>query len=363
VDAGDNWALVIVIMFLLSFLLNFTDIPQRIQLWRWSSYIRRRLIQLDEIEGGARRKVINYLGKLGVNSPKDVLENFINNNFLIEPVSLEPTDIIRRLAHLIRIRDTNIKMYAESYMRSMPKHERYNAVVALEITSVINQVNKLIKHYFKLGLKYSNWVLVMQLALEMPNIVRIISAFNKALDAFTLGTPIGDGAGPLVARKLVGFAEPRYIAEDTVYYEVPLNNRVVYVIKAEGPGATVGRPGEAVEKLVEKLGGNVSRIITVDAALKLEIEPTGEVSEGVGAAIGDVGPEKISIERVATKYNIPLEAVVIKMSQEEALSTMTKEIYEGVVKAFEKVKNIITSRVREGESVIVVGIGNTVGII
>ncbi|MEM0453591.1 MAG: DUF1512 domain-containing protein [Sulfolobales archaeon] len=360
--SSDTWYLILLMMFALSFILNFTDIPQRIQLWRFASYIRRRLIQMDEIESDVRRRLINYLGKLNVNSPKDVVDNFMNNYFLIEPVDIEPIDIIKRLSHLINVRDTNVKAYAEKYMPGLQKFEKYNAIVALEIASAINMVNKVLKHYFKLGLKNNNWVLLMQLALEMPNIIRIVNSYSKALDAFFSGTPIGDGAGPLLVRYLVGNSEPKSIAEDTVYYETLINGRKVYAIKAEGPGSNVGKPGEAVEKLVEMLGGNVSRIITVDAALKLEIEDTGEVAEGVGAAIGDLGPEKIGIERAAAKYGVPLDAVVIKMSLEEAINTMTKEVYEGVLKAFERVKNIINN-VSEGSSVIVIGVGNTVGVL
>ncbi len=360
--SSDTWYLLLLAMFMISFMLNFTDIPQRIQLWRFSSYVRRRLIQIDEVESDVRRRLISYLSKLNISTPKEVIDNFMNNYFLIEPVNIEPVDIIKRLSHLINVRDTNIKMYAEKYMPGLQKSERYNATVALEIASAINTVNKILKHYFKLGLKNNNWILLMQLALEMPNIIRIVNSYSKALDAFFSGVPIGDGAGPLLVRYLVGRAEPKYLAEDTVYYEVVVDGRKVYAVKAEGPGATVGKPGEAVEKLVEMLGGSVARIITVDAALKLEIEDTGEVAEGVGAAIGDIGPEKIGIERAATKYGIPLDAVVIKMSLEEAINVMTKDVYEGVLKALERVRRII-SNICEGGSIIVIGVGNTVGVL
>lgn len=362
-DVSDAWTLIILIMFLASFIMNFTDIPQRIQLWRFASYVRRKLLQLEDIESDVRRRAINHLSSLGVKSPKDFLDNFISNHFIIEPVSIEPTDIIRRLSHLIRVRDMNIKSYVDDHVPNIPKPDKHNIIVILEIAAVISLVNKVLKHYFRLGLKNNNWILLMQLALEMPNIVRIMSAYSRALDAFFAGTPIGDGAGPLVVRYLVNDANPKVITEDTVYYTTIVESRKVYAIKAEGPGATVGRIGEAVEMLVERLGGNVARIITVDAALKLESENSGEVAEGVGAAIGDLGPEKISIERVATKYGIPLDAVVIKMSHEEAINTITKDVYEGVLKAFERVKNIIVSKVKEGESVIVVGVGNTVGVL
>ncbi|MEM4829875.1 MAG: DUF1512 family protein, partial [Zestosphaera sp.] len=67
-------------------------------------------------------------------------------------------------------------------------------------------------------------------------------------------------------------------------------------------------------------------------------------------------------ERITSNRSVPLDAVVVKMSNEEAINTMTKQIYEGVVKAADVVKNIILNKTREGETVVVVGVGNTLGI-
>ncbi|MCD6340608.1 MAG: DUF1512 domain-containing protein [Desulfurococcales archaeon] len=363
-DGSSDWAsTLLVLLILTSLFLNFTDIPQKMQLWRWASFIRKRLYQLSEIENESRRRAIAYLSKLGVSNPREFMENFLDNFFVIEPVSKEPTDIIRRLKHLLRVRNAAVKAYVSERLGNIELWKRNNTEVLLEIVSVIRLINKIVRHYFQLGLKYSNWVLVMQLALEMPQILRLVRSYNEAIDAFLKGTPVGDGVGPLVARHFIGNAKPEEVAEETDLYITEFEGRKLYIIKARGPGATVGWPGEAVEKVVERLGGKVARIITVDAALRLESEETGEVAYGVGAAIGDPGPEKIAIERTATKYSIPLEAVVVKMSDAEALNTMTKKVYEGVQRAVEIVKKIIREKVREGESVILVGIGNTVGIL
>jgi hypothetical protein len=126
--------------------------------------------------------------------------------------------------------------------------------------------------------------------------------------------------------------------------------------------ATVGTPGEAVANIVEKYNGKVSRIITVDAALRLESETTGTIAEGTGVAMGDPGPEKIAIERIAVRYGIPIDAVIVKMSMEEAITEMKKEIYQAVDKVVEMVKRIILERTKVGDTVILVGVGNTVGV-
>jgi hypothetical protein len=94
----------------------------------------------------------------------------------------------------------------------------------------------------------------------------------------------------------------------------------------------------------------------------LESEETGTIAEGVGAAIGDPGPEKYKIEESSTKYGIPVESIVIKQGIDEAVSAMSKKLAESVDKVVERIKNIIRERVPEGGLVIIAGIGNTIGV-
>ncbi len=360
---GVDWTSTLLVLLILgSYLLSFTDLPQRMQLWRYSSYIRKRIVQLTEIEEDSRRRALKHLKKVGSSNPREIIDGFVNNFFLISPVDIEPTDIIKRLKHLLRGREESIRAYVKGKLPQADDVTLQNSEVILEITSILTLINKIIKHYYKLGLKYNNWILMMQLALELQQIVSLAKSYDEAMDSFTLGKPVGDGAGPLIIHYLRGEAEPKEVAKETVVYSTEVDGRKVYMIKAEGPGSTVGYPGEALEKVIEKLEGKVAKIITVDAALKLESETTGEVAYGVGAAIGDPGPEKIAIERVASKYSIPLQAVVVKMSNEEAIKSMTKEIYDGVLKALDIVKSLVNEGVKEGEAVVIAGIGNTVGI-
>ncbi|MCS7098724.1 MAG: DUF1512 family protein, partial [Sulfolobales archaeon] len=101
----------IVLLFLVSLLMNFTDIPQRIQLQRFSSFVRRKLYALEEMEVDARRKSVAYMSSVGIREPSKILEGFIDNFFLIRPVEIEPTDIIRRFKHLIRVRESSVREY------------------------------------------------------------------------------------------------------------------------------------------------------------------------------------------------------------------------------------------------------------
>ena len=103
-------------------------------------------------------------------------------------------------------------------------------------------------------------------------------------------------------------------------------------------------------------------IIMVDAASKLEGEKTGEVAEGVGAAIGGTGVDKFQIEEVASKHKIPVYAVLVKEGELDVMATMKKEIKDAVQRSVGIVRRIIEERTKEGDKVLLAGIGNTLGI-
>ncbi len=351
--------------FLLIFLMLFLGVNQRFQIYMWSRDIRAKLVVLENMARESERKALDFMLKHNTREPKKLLAK-IKDFFLIEPVSIEPIDIIKRMDHLFDVRRSRFK---EDFKKAMPDVDeavRTRAETAAEIASALNWIYKVVRHLLLTGEKTRNWILIMQLQLIMPQILRIAESYRKALIDFLKGTPIGDSAGPIVALRLAGEgAEWRQMDEDTVVAKTEMDGRNVYIVKAKGPGSNVGRPGLATEKLVEELvarGEKPDLMITVDAALKLEGEDTGSVAEGVGAAIGDPGPEKIRFERIAAKHGIPLRAVIVKMGMEEAIRVMDKKIYEGVLKAEEVVRRLIKEEAREGGSVVVIGVGNTVGV-
>ena len=105
----------------------------------------------------------------------------------------------------------------------------------------------------------------------------------------------------------------------------------------------------------------MAKIITIDASLKLEGEKTGSVAEGVGVAVGGLGVDKAYIENIATKKRIPLDSIIIKMSQEEAIMPMKKEIFNSLG----RIKEIIEDNIkltREKGVILIVGVGNSCGI-
>ncbi len=360
-NVQDMLSIVTQILFITFLLMAFTGMDQKLRMIIWARGIRMGLDKLEEMTRESKEELEKTLRNLGAKNVEEIVEK-IMDYFTISPVDIEPTDITKRLGHILRSAEYRWRELIDRALPNISKHEKWNILVMMEITNVLNTIYKIIRHYLYYALKNNNIFIIMQLWMIMPEIMKMAEGYRKAVDAFKDGKPIGDSVGPAVAQRFFMMAKRKWRpAEDTVAGEVEIEGRRVYVIKAEGPGATVGNPGEAVERVVEELGGNVDLIITVDAALKLEGEETGSIAEGSGAAIGDPGPEKIRIERAATKYGIPLHAIVIKMSNEEAILEMKKEIAKAIDKVFDMLKKRILE-LPKGATAIIVGIGNTSGV-
>ena len=100
----------------------------------------------------------------------------------------------------------------------------------------------------------------------------------------------------------------------------------------------------------------------IDAALKMEGEDSATVSHGFGAAIGGMGFDRFQIEAIATNNNIPVFSIVVKQSVKEAITLMTKEIADQADPVRSQIYEMIQENTKEGQSVLIIGVGNTVGV-
>ncbi|RLF21361.1 MAG: DUF1512 domain-containing protein [Thermoprotei archaeon] len=358
----EQWSSIYYMLSLLAFMFLIL-FNQRIQVIMWLMNITRVLKKLERMVDECRSTLINTMRKYGCTlEDLNYTINELLEFYVIEPVERDPFGVIRRLEHLINLQRGKFR---EIVGRLAPKADdvtRKNIENMIEASIAVNTLYRIVRHFFILGKKTKSMLIIAQLEMALPYIMRFAEAYFNAIKVFSQGKPLGDGIGPLVAGKLMLNAEKKVVKDDTVIAEVPFEGRRLIVIKALGPGGEVGKPGKVIEELVEENGGKVARIIMIDAALKLEGEKSGDVVEGIGAAIGDPGPEKFRIEEVATRYNIPLDAIIIKESLEEAVGAMKKEIAEAAQRVVDRVKELIRERTKEGDIVIVAGIGNTMGI-
>jgi len=356
---GDSNPFMMLIWFLPIILFVFYG--QRIQLIITSRDIKKKMSELEQFRNDSRNELINYVKqKLTTNGdPIQKLDRFFDY-FTIMPVDIDPNGIIPKIHHLVRSREDTTRKQVKSMFSEINTLEITKVQNLLEIVTTLQLLHKIVRHLFLTAKKQNNYPLILPLQMMLPFIMEQAEALKDAVPAFKQGQPIGDGIGPLVVGGMMLDTKKQKAEFETVYSESEFNGRKLILLKAEGPYATVGRPGEATESLVEKLKPNI--IIMIDAALKLEGEDTGDVAQGFGAAIGGVGTDRFKIEAIATKHDIPIFAIVVRQSVKDAITLMKKEISDQTEKVRNQVYEMITDNSNPNETVLVIGVGNTLGV-
>jgi len=327
--------------------------------------ISKSLVKLKTMKEGARKEAVDYV-KTAIRTstssdPAAGVDRFLEY-FTIMPVDLDPSGIVRKLDHIMRTRDERLRAEVKKLCAGASDHEVSKVENILEAATALNMIYKIVRHFYLMGKRTTSMFVLVQLQMVMPLLLEEAAALQKAIGAFKRGQPIGDGIGPMVVGKMMLGKEKKLAATETVYTEEEYKGRKLYLLKAEGPAGTVGRPGEAITRLAGGLGIKFDAIVMIDAALKLEGERTGDVAEGIGAAIGGIGVEKYQIEDVATRLDIPVYAVIVKQSVQDAITVMRKEVADAFEKVTSTVYSVIEERTSEGQSVMVIGVGNTMGV-
>lgn len=352
-----SWVLFIVMFFISMFY------GQRIQLFVMLREVEGSLLKIKMMREEARKITIDRIKEVGKlqSDPTVQVDRFLEY-FALAPVELDPSGIIWRLEHLLDVRDARLKNDVKLMAPQADETQTNNLEMLLEVAMSLNFIYKFIRHFYLLGKKTLSLYAIMQIQMVLPLIMREAEAYGSALKAITMGQPIGDGAGALVAATLMQGYEKTKLEKDMVMAKFPLEGRTAYVLKAEGPGGNVGKPGEAIKQVIEQNEGKISLAIVVDAGLKLEGEKPGEVAEGIGVAIGGPEVDKYKVEEITLKYKVPVNAILIKQDLGDNVSPMRKEFVEVIDNVIDRIRRLINEKTKEGDSVIIAGIGNTIGI-
>jgi hypothetical protein len=359
---GDTISSILSMLFYVVFIV-FLFYGQRIQMYVLIREVEGSLYKLKYIKEEGRKTTIQTIKDIGKpqTDPSDRVDRYLEY-FTISPQSMDPAGIVYKLDHILDVRDSRLKDEVKLMAPASDEIQVNNLENTLEAAMALNFIYKVVRHFYIQGKKTLSLYVIMQLQMILPLVMKEAEAYASALKAFADGQPIGDGAGPLVAAKLMHGYKTRKLPKDCVVASVPLEGRTALIIKAEGPGGNVGKPGEAVQAVIDENKGKIASVIMIDAGLKLEGETVGEVAEGIGAAIGGPGVDQFKIEESVVKYKIPLNAVVVKEDIGDAVSPMRKEIADSADKVIDRVKSVMLERTKEGDKVIIVGVGNTIGI-
>jgi hypothetical protein len=364
-DPSSPWMWVSIIS--LAIIPFFMMYAQKLQSRVIMGEISKSLAKLKTMRENARKEAIDYVKnaiKLSSSSSRDPavgVDRFLEY-FTILPVDLDPNGLVHKLDHIMRTRDDRVRAEIKKLCIGAGDKEISKIENILEAATALNLIYKVVRHYYLMGKRTTSMFILVQLQMVMPLLLEEAEALQKAISAFKRGQPIGDSIGPMVVGKMMFGKEKKFAARETMYSEDEYKGRKIYLLKAEGPAGTVGRPGEAITRLVGDMGIKIDTVIMIDAALKLEGEKTGDVAEGIGAAIGGIGVEKYQVEEVAARFNIPIYAVIVKQSVQDAITVMRKEIADAFEKVTNTVYSVIEDRTSEGQSVMVIGVGNTIGI-
>ncbi len=327
----------------------------KIMVWQTDRKMRSALVDLEAYKNDTEARFLNKL--------TDSVDQGTENKFhtlrdfkFSQPTGLDPAGMVERMENVLDASENKFNRFIENNADTEDEEELANLNMAFKGVMGTHQVHKVMKHFRQLISKTGNIQIISIVQMMMPIYQEIAESQKEATRAFVDEAPIGDSIGPLVAAKLIT-EEPEEAADDIIRSEEEIGENTVHVIKSNGPGARLGKYGDALEELAEEK--DLEAIITVDAGAKFEGEETGSISEGVGVMMGGPGVEKSKIEEVAVEHEIPLEGVVVKQSAPEASKPMKKEIYEAYKPAVEKAEELISEF--DGE-VAVVGVGNTCGI-
>jgi hypothetical protein len=341
----------------------FMFFSQKIQALLMTRQVSRALTKLKIMRDKAKQAISTAIIDVGkpAGDPKPRLERLLQF-FTIPPEGMDPAGVVQRLEHLFDTADTRIRDEIKAIAPGANESQLLNLQNLLEAAQTLNSLYRVVRHFYLLGKKEGTLYSTVQVQMQLPTIMEEAEAYLSFLDAFKQDKPIGDGAGALTASKIMAGKERREIAKEMVVAETAIDGRRVLVTKAKGPGGAVGKVGDAVSNLIEANVGKVRLVVMVDAGLKLEGEEALEVAEGIGAAIGGIGVDKYKIEEVATKYKVPVYAIIVKESLKEVLAPMNELISRAVDTVVARLRTILQERTKEGDTVIVVGVGNTLGI-
>lgn len=350
----DIWNLVYILLIFVVMPILYLRLSYWQVVWRMEEVART----IDSYLANAEKIIVKKVSKTPSKELKESIKHFLEF-FTIEPVKLDPYGIVTKFEHISNLAEERYKYFVNQIAPKSDAETKANIMMGLSGAISLNFLSKIVKHYLGLIKKTKNFQLGLIFQLNLPFIERASKALLYGTEALTNGWPIGDAIGNLIGASLVEDDKLKEIEQDTLLARRKIKGKEVYIIRSKGPGGRLGKLGKAVEKITNK--EKIAKIITIDAAVKLEGEQTGSVAEGIGVAIGGIGVDKAYIENIAVKKQIPITTIIVKMGEEEAIQPMKKEILAAKEKVIKLVEEEI-GRTEEKGKIIVVGVGNSCGI-
>ncbi len=349
------------ILGILAFFLLILILPTLMRM-RLIASLSKTILELEEMVKESKMILIHTSqekGKAAQNS-QIAIENFLEF-FIVPPVDMDPAGIVEKFDKILEMGEERFQEMANIIVPQADSEIKSNIIMTLKASIGLNNVVKHMRHHLELARKTGNIQLLFALQMNLAIILRLIKAQFESVKSFAEGVPIGDGVGPLIASLMMredknGDLEHE---EDIVMLKKEFKNRELIILRSKGPGARIGKLSKIVPPLIDKQ--QIDQIITIDAAAKLEGEKTGKVAEGIGVVIGGLGIDKWFLEEKSIKEDLRMNAIIIKMSPEEAITPMSPKILNSSKKALQILEKSIM-RTPENSRILIIGVGNSCGI-
>ncbi len=113
--------------------------------------------------------------------------------FTIAPVNLDPSGIIGKLEHVVRLQDDRVRNEIKAIAPQADAVQLSVAQNILEVATSLNVIFKIVRHFFIQGQKTKSIYILIQLQMIMPIIMQEADALVSAIDAFKLAQQISEG--------------------------------------------------------------------------------------------------------------------------------------------------------------------------
>ncbi|MHA1521837.1 MAG: DUF1512 family protein [Promethearchaeota archaeon] len=368
---------------LLVILIFYLLFGQNWQIWRATRQIKQALKDLEKWRNYGVKQLIQIISPLSSESiTEQEIKEFISEMlefFVIAPSEID-SNIYQKTKSLLSQRKKRYFELLRTFLQKIREPELLQIVALLLTTTEIDLILKNVQHNLTIGKKTNGYWFILQTASDISKNMLKAQTYRIALDTLTLNKPIGDSIGPLAVKEFVSRVNPEFDFEsenflviDNQFYcqKIEFEERILYCLRAKGPEIRTGNPGKVISYVLESIipkKSLVKMIITIDAYSKLEIEKSGTIAQGLGVVVGSEKTQnldKYEIETIAINQEpkIKLEAIICREALEEAMLPMSDEIKNSIPRIIRILKQMIRSQTKSKEIIIIMGIGNSIGII
>src|SRR5215472_1537354 len=210
----DNNSIFYILLYVVPFFLFFFY-GSRLQTYNALREIGSGLNKLKVMKDKARKEAIDYLVNVGKapTDPAQRVDQFLDY-VTIMPVDMDPAGLVGKLDHVVSTNNDRVRAEVGALLNQNNPVTVSISENLLEVATSLNQIHKIVRHFYLLGKKTNSYFTLIQLQMLMPMIIQEADALLNAVDSFKMGQPVGDGIGPVVVSRYMAGKEKRVVAKD-----------------------------------------------------------------------------------------------------------------------------------------------------